>query len=195
MIYPPEFRHPAAKAQTAQYAAACIAGLAPGRGAVVQAGGCSGLWPLALSQYFARVYTFEPEPVNFACLRANVAAAPNVSAFAGALGAASGYVGMTRPKAGAGVWRVEGDGEIPMVALDGFLSDVPVDALVLDVEGSEVPALVGARRLIAAYRPLVWLECLQHTAAIAGFLAAHGYTQPQRGIAGDYYSIHASRMH
>lgn len=195
MRYPPGFTYPRDKWVTAQIAAARIAGLVSERRAVVQAGGCAGLWPIALANYFTHVYTFEPEPMNLQCLQANVATVPNISAYPYAVGETSGRVGLTRPKAGAGLWRVEGDGEIPMVRLDDVLGDVAIDALVLDVEGSELQAWRGAEQLITAHRPLLWFECLHHTPALGDFLATHGYARPVRGIGGDGYSIHASRSH
>ena len=71
------------------------------RGAVVQAGGCAGLWPLALARRFGHVYTFEPAPGNFACLRQNTAGVGNISAYDYALSDARRLVGLTRPKPGA----------------------------------------------------------------------------------------------
>jgi FkbM family methyltransferase len=183
---------PKEKTVTAHVAAKAIADLAPARRTVVQAGGCSGLWPLALAHYFEKVYTFEPEPVNFKCLQVNVSDARNISAFGYALGETRKSVGMTRPKAGAGLWRVDGDGDVDMVPLDGFLGDVLVDAIVLDVEGHEVQAMKGAERLIAAHRPLLWFEYTNNTEAIEEFVMARGYTLPVRGIGGDCYSIHGS---
>lgn len=195
MTYPPDFTYPVQKSVVAHLAAASIAGLAPAHRTVVQAGGCSGLWPCALAKQFAHVYTFEPEPVNFGYLQGNVASLPNVSAFAYALGETRQCVGMTRPKPRAGLWRVEGAGDIPMVPLDDVLGDdVAVDAIVLDVEGSEVEALRGAERLIARHRPLLWFEFLSNTAAIEAFLAAHDYTPSAHGIGGDRYSVHSSRV-
>src|SRR5688500_14954207 len=148
MTFPPDFTVPKQKQVTAQVAAHAIANLALERRAVVQAGGCSGLWPVALAHYFDRVYTFEPAPENFRYLRANVAALPNVVACACALGETHKRVGLTRPKPRAGLWRVDGDGEIQMVPLDAVLGEAPIDALVLDVEGAEVLALQGAARVI-----------------------------------------------
>lgn len=194
MIFPPDFTFPREKAEIAKIAAKSIATLAPARGVVVQAGGCSGLWPLALAKYFRHVYTCEPNPVNFECLEANVAARPNITAFPYALGEKPAKVGLTRTKPGAGLWRVDGDGEIPMMALDDVLGDAAVDAIVLDVEGFELPALQGATRTIAAHRPLLWFECLRDPSALHAFLVAHGYTRPKQGIGRDYYTVHASRV-
>lgn len=194
MTYPPDFTFPAEKQVTAQVAAKTIADLVPEHRAVVQAGGCAGLWPLALAHYFDRVYTFEPEPVNFRVLQQNVVETPNITARGYALGDRSAWVGMTRPKPQAGLWRVSGDGEIPMMPLDAVLGDAPVDAIVLDVEGSELQALRGAERLIERHRPLLWFEFHHNTDAITAFLSAHGYIPPVHGVGGDCYSVHRSRV-
>lgn len=194
MIFPPDFTFPEQKTAIANLAAKVISVLAPDRRVVVQAGGCAGLWPLALSHYFDRVYTFEPEPVNFDCLRQNVKTTENISVFDYALGDKRGYVGLTRPKAKAGLWRVGGDGEIQMVTLDDFIDgDVVVDALVLDVEGHEVQVWKGAERLIAKHHPLLWFEGIHNTEAINEFLKSHGYGQPIVGMNHDYFSIHETR--
>ena len=107
-----------------------------------------------------------------------------------ALGERSKRVGMAQPKKGAGLWRIAGDGEIPMVAVDDVVFE-PVDAIVLDVEGYEPQALEGAHRVITTYRPLLWFEFLHHRPAIETFLADHGYSAPMRGLGGDWYSVHA----
>jgi FkbM family methyltransferase len=193
MVFPPDFTFPVEKWETAQYAAQSIAGLSAERRVVVQAGGCAGLWPVALSKYFAHVYTFEPALVNFECLQANVAACANITAVQAALGDTYRSVGLTRPKPKAGLWRVEGEGYIEMLPLDDLLGDVALDALVLDVEGSELQALRGAERLITTHKPLLWFE--HRTAEVDGFLTAHGYTPPLHGLGGDCYSVHTSRAH
>lgn len=195
MTFPPDFTFAKDKTVTAHVAAHMIACLVPERRAVVQAGGCAGLWPLALAHYFDYVYTFEPAPQNFAYLEANIQATPNVSAFPCALGDARRFVSLTRPKAKAGLWRVDGVGAIPMVPLDDVVGDIPVDALVLDIEGSEVQALQGAAQCIERNRPALWLERLHDAAAIDAILAAHGYPPLTPGVGGDGYSVHPSRTH
>lgn len=194
MTFPPDFTHREEKTELASVVAMVIAQLAPARRVVVQAGGCSGLWPLALAKFFDRVVTFEPHPDNFECLRANIATTPTIAAFNAALGARETQIGLKRNKAQAGLWRVDGDGDIPMMRLDDVMGDVPVDALVLDVEGSELAAMEGAERLIARHRPLIWFECVEHVEAIHDFLDRHGYVPPRDGIYLDRYSIHESRV-
>jgi FkbM family methyltransferase len=190
MIFPPHFTNAAYKVAAAQQAALNIAALAQRRRVVVQAGGCSGLWPMALAQHFDTVYTFEPEPENFAALTANCAGLAHVHATQAALSDREGTMGLTRPKAQAGLWRLEGDGDVPLLPLDS-LGLERVDAIVLDVEGHEVQALRGAEQTITKHRPLLWFEFLHHAAEIERFLAERGYTAPAHGIGGDWYSTPA----
>lgn len=193
-MYPPDFACPAEKTETAEYVARTIALLAADRRVVVQAGGCAGLWPLALARHFEHVHTFEPDPTNYRVLCTNIGTAANITAHPCAVGDRRDKVGLTREKAGAGLWRVTGAGAIPMVRLDDAM-DGPVDALVLDVEGSEVAALRGAERLIDTYHPLVWCEYLHDADGIDALLAAHGYRRRAHGNGADYYSVHTSRVH
>ncbi len=194
MIYPPDFTHPKDKTVAAHVAARMISDLVSQRRAVVQAGGCAGLWPLALSMYFDRVYTCEPDPTNFKCLWENIAETPSISAFQCAIGETYAHVGLTRPKAKAGLWRVDGDGDIPMLPLDDILGPIAVDAIVLDVEGYEAHALKGAERLITENHPLLWFEYNHNQAEIDSFLVSHGYAPAVQGVGGDKYSLHASML-
>lgn len=193
MRFPPDFTYPAQKTETAALVAECIAGLARKRRVVVQAGGCSGLWPLALAKHFDQVVTFEPDPTNFACLAENIAGVSHITAYPYALGASRRSVGLMRPKAQAGLWRVDGAGDVLMVPLDAVIN-TPIDALVLDVEGSEVEALTGAHRLLRRYQPVVWVEHLHQTDAIDAILESHGYTRPAPAVGADYYSVHRSMV-
>jgi len=194
MIFPPDFTYHEQKIATSIMAAKVIAALAPERRVVVQAGGCAGLWPLALANHFRKVITFEPAPGNFVYLRENTKDVANILAHNHGLGAEKKRVGMTRPKPKAGLWRVDGEGDTLIVPMDyefDFITNL--DALVLDVEGSEVDVLKGAEQTIAANLPLLWFEYLHHTSEIDAYLSDLGYVKPMSGFGNDYYSVHASR--
>ena len=82
MQWPPYFKVPGAKAHLALFGAGIIASLSdPRRRNVIQAGGCAGLWPLALSSLFDHVYTFEAGPTNFTCLQYNIRGVSNITAY------------------------------------------------------------------------------------------------------------------
>lgn len=193
LVWPPDFKFRARKIGVAMAAAQMIAWICPQRRVVVQAGGCAGLWPRALAAHFEAVYTFEPDEQNFDCLTRNTAGTPNIYKHDCALSDRRGTTGLARPKAGAGLWHLAGDGDIEVVTLDWFLidcrPDVPVDALALDVEGSEPAVLRGAERTIARHRPLLWFEYLHNQEAIAEWLTGHGYGPPRPGLGPDWYSL------
>lgn len=160
---------------------------------VVQAGGHVGLWPVAFAQHFATVFTFEPAPSNWACLEPNVERAPNVYPFHAALGEAEGMVSVSREgtKDKSGLWYVVPSGTIPMLTIDSFgLSDC--DAIVLDVEGHELPAFKGAEQTIARCHPVIWFEAIDHLVHRVGtskdvmaWLRARGYGEPDAALKRD----------
>jgi FkbM family methyltransferase len=203
---PPYFRFPDRKWGVAMYAAGALRVLAPPNRTVVQAGGCAGFWPLSLSYMFDHVYTFEPDSANFECLRHNIQYRPNITAFHGALSDTQRLIGLTRPrlgaeswrvdeeKLGAGLWKVEGVGDIQAVTLDTHLIDVPVDALVLDIEGHEPQALRGAERTIMKYRPLIWMEFKYNQAELQTWMSEHDYGLPRPGLGNDGYWLPMERQ-
>lgn len=158
------------------------------RRTAVQAGGNVGLWPRRLAEVFARVITFEPEPVSRACLTRNVPASVEVRAEA--LGAADRACAVKRRSLGS--HRIVDGGDVPMVALDSLaLSDV--DFLQLDVEGYEGQALLGARETIARCHPLIQIELRDmggpygdNDAAIRQWLGALQYREVSRQQGSDF---------
>lgn len=121
----------------------------------VQAGGNCGVWPAWLAERFRDVVTFEPDAENYACLAKNVPG--NVEHHNAALGAKSGTVGMVRDPRNTGAHYIGGDEGIRMRTIDS-LGLVRCDYICLDVEGYEVPALVGAADTIGEYRPVIQIE-------------------------------------
>lgn len=189
-VWPADLVNWRGKADTAEAAANWIARLCPQKRNVIQAGGCSGVWALMLAQHFEHVYTFEPAASNFAVLSKNVAATPNISAYNNALSDSRRMVEMTRTKPRAGMWEVGGPGDTLAVRLDDFLGDIVVDALVLDIEGSELAAWRGAEQMITTHRPLLWFEFNRNVPAIEAWLADHGYAKPTRSLGRDSFSVY-----
>ena len=84
-------------------------------------------------------------------------------------------------RANTGARYVQADGPIPMMAIDS-LDLKTLGFLKLDIEGSELPALLGARQTIARCRPVVLFEDKGFGSrygvkrgAIETFLTALGY--------------------
>jgi FkbM family methyltransferase len=121
----------------------------------VQAGGHIGITPMYLSEYFKHVYTFELDFDNFQCLVANCTRR-NIYAMRGVLGREHGGVAMRANKYSSG-HSVGHAGKIPTWQIDD-LNLPDCDALFLDVEGSEMAALEGAKFTIDRCRPLIVAE-------------------------------------
>lgn len=127
----------------------------------VQAGGNMGVWALALAPKFGRVVTFEPDPRNFRALVHNTASAENILALPCALGADGGeWCGLelsAREANNVGAYQVTKGATAPIVALDSF--NLPaLDLLYLDIEGFEMPAILGAMETIQKFRPVIAIE-------------------------------------
>ncbi len=132
-----------------------------GRECVVQAGGCIGVFPVMLADHFRKVVTFEPDPMNFACLSRNVDARDSlrrVKATNAALGDRAGLCSMDHAFEGnVGAHRIVLGGDIPVLTIDSLGLDA-CDGIFLDIEGYELPALRGAEETIRRFSPTVAIE-------------------------------------
>ena len=140
-----------------------VIGFTRGRTAAVQAGGNIGLFPKLLARMFTTVYTFEPAADTFAMLCAN-APEPNILKFQCALGDERKLVGWSRERRDTkaipsheGMTYLKGDGVIPTLRIDDL--QLPVcDLVYLDIEGSELGAVLGGAETLTRCRPLVAIE-------------------------------------
>lgn len=122
----------------------------------VQAGGNVGVWANYFATVFNRVVTIEPDEENFACLLRNVSE-PRITPIKAALGKKRGRVGLHRVSDNAGAHFVgEGD-DVDVITIDSLQLD-DCDLIVLDIEGAEPLALVGAWETIARCRPILMVE-------------------------------------
>ena len=155
------------------------------RQTVVQAGGHIGVWPLKLAEHFAQVVCFEPVPSNWECLVKNVVL-PNVELHQEALGPKNGTTKINHRVTSSGGHHIatrldRPHIEVPLRALDS-LNLTDVDAMFLDIEGYEIPALTGANRILKDRKPLLVIEnngCSKKFGykpdALKKFLAPYGY--------------------
>ena len=125
---------------------------------VVQAGGNCGLYPLYYAEIFERVFTFEPDPLNFHCLAANCKNSKIIK-FNTALTDNPQYLRIGNPDPlNNGMPCINGgDTVVYGITIDSL--DLPVVSLIhLDVETYEYEVIQGAVRTIERCRPLVVLE-------------------------------------
>ena len=126
------------------------------RRVLVQAGGNCGYYPKKYSQLFDRVYTFEPDWLNFHCLNLNVPE-QNVVKIQSCVGNQHQTVGLKIKSINRGKNFVDGVGHYPVFCIDDLALDA-CDAIQLDIEGYEYFALLGAQKTIARHQPLVVVE-------------------------------------
>jgi FkbM family methyltransferase len=117
------------------------------------------------SHSFGSAVAFEPDPENYVKLTARVGSLPSktrdrIAAHQAATGERNKRVLMD---AGKGVASKIGNGgcEVECVSLDSALADVPVSFIKMDIEGSELDTLAGARELIQKNAPILAI-CAYH---------------------------------
>ncbi len=160
--------------------------LCSGRTAVVQAGGCLGVYPAYLSAHFGTVYTFEPATDLFAALSTN-APQENIVKCQAALGYDRGLVGTCRqrrdgkPNNHEGITHIVPGGVVPTLRIDDLALPI-CDLIQLDLEGWELYALRGAHETLTRCRPVVLVEInqgIEHVGLTAehvrGYLRDAGY--------------------
>lgn len=179
--------------------------MGPQRRSVLQAGGHCGVWARKLAGIFRNVYTFEPDPINFACLTANTRAQTGVYRYQAALGARGGHIALQRDnKANTGAFHVDPEGldfdATPLMTIDS-LGLTELDLVILDIEGYESLALQGAETTIDTNQPVIMIEekglDAKHFGLAAGeatrLLAKHGYVQVER-VSRDSIFVHEDRL-
>jgi FkbM family methyltransferase len=125
---------------------------------------------------FDTVYTFEPDPLNFRCLVYNNTDT-NVIMMQAALGNMHQMISMNyQHPNNAGMKNVvrQDNSIIPMLCVDD-LNLKRCDLIMLDTEGFEYQALLGAENTIDKYRPLISVEDTNE--AIDNLLKPYGYSK------------------
>lgn len=120
-----------------------------------------------------QVYAFEASPIEYEKLNWTVRknALKNVTTVHAAIGSASGTAKIFQSLSGAGALnRLDGPAkpggawqavEVPMIRLDDWARErnwPAVDVMKVDVEGHELPVLIGAREWLERNRPILLIE-------------------------------------
>lgn len=142
------------------------------RGTVIQAGGNVGVYAKALSSHFANVVSIEPHPENWNCLKLNTVDTEHITIHNAALGDGSvSSINIVIPKNEVGNYgaaTTQCGSSIPVVKIDE-IGAKSVDFILLDIEGDEPLALIGASKTIKLRKPVIALE-------MKGLAGKHGIT-------------------
>lgn len=156
-------------------------------GVVVQAGGCQGMYPRLFSNMFGRVYTFEPDPLNFFALALNCQK-DNIIKMQAALGSECRLISVVRNVASnVGMNTVTDQVKlIPMLTIDTLNLDA-CDFIQFDLEGYEIHALKGAEKTIEQFKPVI--SCERGNDEILDFLQKFGYSVVDHTVADTIYKV------
>lgn len=153
-----------------------------GKKVCIQAGGHVGLWPIKLSQFFKKVITYEPEPALYLALMQNVQKRDNsnIEIYNAALSDEAGLCGF-KQSTSSGSCAVSDD--VPATTLKHTIDNLPLsacDVIFLDIEGHEYQALLGARKTIERFRPVIQVE--ENTPDLIDSLLVNelGYTKDKK---------------
>lgn len=136
------------------------------RNVAVDGGAHIGAWTRSMSKLFKRVISFEPSGDTFECLAYNMKAfkCKNVDIRRAALGQHQGRVRMTLDgfekaiaAGNTGARFVAAGDEVDVITLDSRQLD-DLNFLKLDIEGSEVDALMGAKETLLRCQPIILFE-------------------------------------
>jgi len=124
----------------------------------VQAGGFTGMHPRLFAEMFGRVYTFEPDPLNFYCLSHNCQK-DNIIKQQMALGHENKLISINRPRNdNVGMNTINENYQVfPMITLDSLNLD-NIGLIQLDVEYYELNILRGAIETIKKFKPVITCE-------------------------------------
>jgi FkbM family methyltransferase len=150
----------------------------PGKRVVLDIGANVGTHSLIFARHFQKVLSFDPNSLLWPLFRRNMALNPatNVTLY---------EVGVSDHSEQVLLYNIPGSnmalatfsaveqydqplqvqGSATAVVLDELLSDEPIDAVKIDVQGFEPQVLRGMRRLLQRHRPLVWVEIADGTLA------------------------------
>lgn len=125
---------------------------------VIQAGGNCGMYPRFYKNYFDKVYTFEPDSLNFYCLERNCQG-EGFHIYNGGLGNTNEKYAIRKPsESNVGMhYIVDTPGKIQMYKIDDLELEA-CDLIHLDVEGYESKALLGGIETIKKFKPVIVTE-------------------------------------
>jgi len=154
----------------------------------VQAGGNQGMYPRLLSEKFASVYTFEPDPLNFHCLVYNCQKM-NIYKFNAALGDIAGDLFLSRGSmTNTGTHTVNNNNGFKIIQMTiDSLNLSACDLIALDIEGYEEQALKGAIKTIEKYKPVIAAE--RGVGSMQKVLEDLGYVYRGNSVSDQIFSV------
>lgn len=163
-------------------------------GRFIDVGAHTGLWSIAINKVYAQlninadIFAFEPDPITFESLVANLDSIKRATTIqAAAWNNERGLILSADPHPAKRHVSIEGKGtQVRAITVDSICGNLITDLIKIDVEGAEFEVLQGAESvLIQPGRRLLMMEwCLSRrgfpTQAVLKFLKLAGYGWIQR---------------
>jgi len=128
-------------------------------GTVLDIGANIGTHTCFYVKYANRVLAFEPNHIAFECLQHNV---PQAELFNVAVSDHKGYINIFPQGDNYGAAYTVPGYDIDTITIDSLNLD-SCDFIKIDVEGDEIAVLHGAKQTILKYKPVMCIECNEHT--------------------------------
>lgn len=107
------------------------------------------------------IYAFEPDKLNLERLKENTKNIKNITCCNCATGCVNGVVNFSSTGKMDAKVNESGSQDVTQVALDSLNRFLPPTLIKMDVEGAELDSLIGARKLITKYSPILAI-CIYH---------------------------------
>lgn len=132
------------------------------KGTVLDIGANIGTHTAFYARYANIVFAFEPNPMAFECLKYNTIKYLNCFVYPSAVANYNGHVDMVSCGTNYGAAYTIPGSEVPCITIDSLHLD-SCNYMKIDVEGDELAVLLGAKETIAKYKPVMCIECNEHT--------------------------------
>lgn len=144
---------------------------------------------MAAARYgYEIIHAFEPDPVNFAAMKASVGEGDSrIKLHHQAVSDSDGFLSFSAKGTMGSRADLNGNVQVPCVRLDDVLDKVTL--LKMDVEGHEANVLRGATKLIRKYRPRMAITCYHHALDILEIISAIDHIAPSATLRLRHYSM------
>jgi FkbM family methyltransferase len=142
------------------------------KGTVLDIGANIGTHTIFYARNATKVIAFEPNQVAYECLEYKMKAFPNVTLFKAAVSNHEAMVDIIPQGDNYGaVYTVPGT-TVPTITIDSLQLD-SCNYMKIDVEGDELAVLLGGKDTIAKFKPVMCIECNEHTLQRKGMDGNH----------------------
>lgn len=142
------------------------------KGTVLDIGANIGTHTIYYANHASRVLAFEPNPIAFECLRYNLRQHLNTTLYRKAVSNHEAMVDIVPQGDNYGAVYTLPGSQIPTITIDS-MDLTECNFMKIDVEGDELAVLLGAEQTIRKYKPVMCIECNEHTLIRKGMDGNH----------------------